>query len=70
MIRRLTCNERSDWLPVAAEEKMNAMLGPGKYDQWLKWTSRTAEQQNRVATCHEMEKLLLPGKVNFLGRDL
>ena len=41
-----------------AEDAIRQLCGPSSSEQWLYWSSQTAEQKNRNATMRELEKLL------------
>lgn len=44
---------------------MKEMKGPGTWEQWTHWKSRSETQKQRSATFLELEKLLATRQVEF-----
>ncbi|XP_052284980.1 dynamin-like 120 kDa protein, mitochondrial isoform X2 [Dreissena polymorpha] len=42
------------------QETLKDLTGPGTWEQWWHWRHKTTEHRNRIATKHELEKLLKP----------
>ena len=40
------------------ENTLREMVGPGWYERWTRWKSRSAEQQARAAAKGELERML------------
>ena len=41
-----------------AQEKMKELTGPGKWEQWTHWKTKTQDHRNRGAAKGELEKIL------------
>lgn len=52
----------------ADEDTLRELTGPGSWEQWRHWTYRTQEHKNRIATKHELERLLKPQNVILFNR--
>lgn len=50
-------------LVFIAQDKLKELTGPGKWEQWTHWKSKTQDHRNRGATKGELEKILSAEKV-------
>lgn len=50
-----------------AQDKLKELTGPGKWEQWTHWKSKTQDHRNRGATKGELEKILSAEKVRKIS---
>lgn len=51
-------------IDVVAQDKMKDLTGPGTWEQWTRWKSRSQDHKNRSAAKTELEKLLSAERVS------
>lgn len=54
-------------LVFIAQDKLKELTGPGKWEQWTHWKSKTQDHKNRGATKGELEKILSAEKVRKIS---
>lgn len=54
-------------LVFIAQDKLKELTGPGKWEQWTHWKSKTQDHRNRGATKGELEKILSAEKVRKIS---
>ncbi|XP_074604504.1 opa1 mitochondrial dynamin like GTPase isoform X2 [Brevipalpus obovatus] len=60
---------------MTSDNELFILIGPGWYERWTQWTSRTPEQQTNVAIKNELDKLLQvlrfkPSELNLDGDNI